>query len=207
MTEQDYDAFGREYERLSAALERFKQTPADRATKSDVYFHVLKKYTLREVIAKADAWLARESKMPKPAEWAGIVAAGPAMEIPTLTEREAREWLAAEQDRWERPACACRECVAAGVWTLPIRFVPEFDTNGLDHRVQVGGRVVTAGHWAHGRELAGYWLARESFWAKYDEMFPRNTRKGKHGPEFAAEFAEPIRGGRHAQGFERLAEK
>ena len=208
MTEQDYDAFLVEYKRLSAALERFKQTPEDVVRKSDVYFHVLKRFPLREVTAKADSWLARESKMPKPAEWAAVVITAPAVEIPVLPEGAAREWLSAERDRWERTPCACRECAAAGVSDLPRRFVPEFDANGQDRHVRIGGRIVTAGHWAHGQELAGYWVAREAFWAKYDEMFPNNKRKGKHGPEFASEFAEAGRTpGRHAQGFETLARK
>lgn len=206
MIDQDYPAFVREYGRLSAALERFKQTPEEQAKKADVYFHVLKRSTLREVTAKADTWLARESKMPKPAEWAGIVASGPVVDVPELTAAESRDWLAAERDRWERPACACWACVDAGVSSLPLRFVPDLDSAGRDCHVRIGGRILASGHWAHGRELAGYWLSREAFWSRYDDMFPRNTRRGKHGPEFAAECAEPERViGRHAQGFERLA--
>lgn len=164
MTEQDYDLFLAEFRRLAAALERYKAMPADMSAKADAYFHVLKALSLREVVAKADAWLARETKMPKPAEWAGIVVQG-AAPVPPLPEDEAREWLAAERRQWQDEPCGCFTCRRFNVADHPRRFVPMLDADDRDVRGRIGQRIVTRGSWIHGEELMRWYLARENFLA------------------------------------------
>jgi hypothetical protein len=175
VTDHDFDAFKREFQRLSAALERtFRQTPEELTARIDAYFVVLKKLPLGVVIAKADAWLERESKMPKPAEWAAVAPKRLVVDLPTLTPAEAEEWLDAESRMWEREPCECVSCVHAGVSTLPQRFVPELDAYDRDVRALIGSRPqpITRGHWAHGDELGRYWRAREEFWHRMKQLFP-----------------------------------
>jgi len=164
MEQRDYDAFTREFQRVHAALGTFKTSPTELVQKADAYFHVLKRFPLPVVIAKADTWLQTETKFPKPAEWAGVVPRRERVPLRQLTTAEAQEWLDAEQRLWERAPCGCALCVQAGVQEKPQRFVPEADRDERDVRVQMGDRAVTAGHWAHGSELAGFYRARGDFW-------------------------------------------
>lgn len=174
MTQTDFEAFALEYKRLSAALERYKQGPAELATKTDAYFHVLKKFPLSDVIAKADTWLQSESKMPKPAEWAGVVVRRQGPEPPTMSESQAREYRAAELAGYELPPCTCGLCKEAGVSEKPLRFVPQ------DPPVKVWdpllNRLVTAGHWAHGWELFRWYQARADFYNRCVELGLRGER-------------------------------
>jgi hypothetical protein len=50
--------------------------------------------------------------------------------------------------------------------------VPEFDGYDCERKVfdQGRARIVTAGHWAHGEELAGYYTARAEYLAAADTM-------------------------------------
>jgi hypothetical protein len=166
MTQADYDAFSQEYKRISAALERYKQSPAELATKIDAYFHVLKGFPLSEVIAKADGWLGKETKMPKPAEWANVIARK-AADVPLMPERDAREWRKAEQSRWQAEPCGCQSCVEAGVNEKPLRFVPVDDRMVIEPLSQ---RVVNAGRWAHGWELFRWYQARADFYNRCLEL-------------------------------------
>jgi hypothetical protein len=170
MIDQDFAAFSREFQRLHAALAGFRIQPSELNAKVDAYFHVLKRLPLHEVSAKADRWLAKETKFPKPAEWASVVHVV-AAEIPTLAEAEARAWLDAEQHGWEGQPCHCDRCAAAGLTELqPLRFVPEATRDGQDRHVRIGQRTVTTGHWAHGPELARWYLARGNFWNHVAEL-------------------------------------
>jgi hypothetical protein len=165
MIAADYDAFVAEFKRLSAALERFKQAPADLERRADAYFATLKGYTLAEVSAKADAWLSKETKFPAPAEWAGVIPARPALDLQVLTDAESRDYRDAERCGYERAPCECPRCVHAGVDEKPQRFVPEVGVQMRD-----GNRVVTAGYWAHGTELARWYAARANFWNRCFEL-------------------------------------
>lgn len=184
MVDADFDRFRLEFQRLSAALHGFKQSAEEARSKLDAYFHVLKKLSLSDVIAKADRWLATETKMPKPAEWAGVVIVK-SIALPVLSHVQATAWLRAEALRWEDAPCTCAECREADVHEKPLRFVPEFTDEDRDRRVVIGERAVTAGHWAHGYELARYYQAQANFWnAAYtrfggDLLNPDAKRKQK----------------------------
>lgn len=170
MTQQDYDPFVGEFRRLSAALNRFKQTPVEVGQKADAYFQVLKKLPLFVVVQKADAWMETQSKFPSPAQWKTQVVKTH-VEIPTLTDAESREQLRAEQLHYEEPdPCDCRECAVAG---LPdraenrSRYVPIEDADGhcLKAKNAITGQIVTPGEWLHGFPLIRWYKARADFWA------------------------------------------
>lgn len=168
MTEVDYGQFIVEFKRLAAALEPYKRTPEEVQQKADAYFHALKRFSFEDVRRKADRWLERESKMPKPAEWAGVIVAGAGSDLRQMTQAEATEHRRAERQGYEDAPCECASCIHAGVTHRPLRFVPEFDRLGNDVKVldPIGNRVVVAGHWAHGAELARWYVARDAFWTK-----------------------------------------
>jgi hypothetical protein len=94
-----------------------------------------------------------------------------------MTEAEAREYQRAEALKYEDRPCSCQACKAAGVDWKPLRFVPEFTADGFDRKVRdpFKDRIVTAGHWAHGAELAGYWRARGEFYAKWTALLGKKT--------------------------------
>lgn len=167
MTDQDYEPFIAEFRRVASAFERYPQSLDVIRTRADVYFNVLKKFTFSEVCAKSDSWIQRESKMPKPAEWAGVIIRRQTDHVLSEMDRdEATEWLRAERQRWEDEPCGCGECVAAGVAEMKRRFVPVFDHNDCEVRGTCFGRVVTLGEWIHGYALMRWYLAREDFWTK-----------------------------------------
>jgi hypothetical protein len=145
------------------------------------YFKALRRRTLKEVSAGADAWLEHGRFFPKPAEWLRSIPRQ--MERPAvqaMAEDEAREYRRAEGLRYEDQPCRCRECVAAGISDKPLRFVPEFTADDADRKVfdPIGKREVTAGHWAHGAELARWYVARADFWnAYYTAIGPVKGRK------------------------------
>jgi hypothetical protein len=167
-----YQTFVVEFRRVSAALESYKRSPDELTAKADAYFHVLKRFDLPEVIAKADAWLQTETKMPKPAEWAGIVPRRPQVELSVMTDAESRDYRRAETLGFEDIPCACALCVQADVTEKPIRFVPDLDYQDRDRLVKdpLMNRVVCAGHWAHGAELARWYRARADFYNRCVEL-------------------------------------
>lgn len=50
------------------------------------------------------------------------------------------------------------------------QLVPDADRDERDVRVREGNRIVTAGHWAHGAELARWYQARGDFWNRCYEL-------------------------------------
>jgi hypothetical protein len=165
MMQEEFFEFAAEFRRLTAALEKYKQNPTEAAAKADAYFHVLKKFSLQEVIAKASTWLEKENKFPSPAQWAGVVVRR-AVDVPTMTPAEWSEHYRAEHCGYEDPPCTCPDCLHAGVNERPVRYVPTLDRDErtIEKRSPDGQRTVTAGHWAHGAELSGYYRARGNFW-------------------------------------------
>lgn len=171
MNASDFDTFAVEFRRLSSALERYKQSPAEQSQKADAYFHVLKKFSIYDVIAKADQWLATEKNFPKPSEWAAVIVRK-VVEWPVLTQAEADEYRAAELSAWEAPPCHCAECVRAEVSDKPIRYVPEFDRNDVILRAKEpnGDKLLYRGHWIHGFDLKRWYDARAAFWNKCHDL-------------------------------------
>jgi hypothetical protein len=187
MNAHDYDAFGLEFRRLSAALEKYRQAPGEIDAKIDAYFHVLKAHSLLDVKAKADTWLQTQTKMPKPAEWAGVIIRRE-VDVPVMLEREAREWRQAELSRWQGEPCGCQSCVEAGVNEKPLRFAPIFDGDTARQvKEPLSGRIVTAGMWLHGWPLFRWYDARATFYdtclrlgLRGDVLNPKPKRKAFH---------------------------
>lgn len=195
MTQADYAGFVAEFTRLSHALDPYKRTPEALAAKADAYFHALKGLPLRDVTAKADAWLEREARFPKPVEWKAQIVPGPAREVRTMTDAQAREYRRAEALHYEDEPCGCPECFQAGVSEKPLRFVPDTDAHDRTElaRDPIGGRIVTGGHWAHGRELAGYYRAQADFWnTAYERGWMSQAERAKTARGSFAERLEHI---------------
>lgn len=173
MTPTDFDTFVIEFRRMSTALDRFKSTPEDLAARANAYFTVLKKFPLAVVIAKADAWLARQAHFPKPAEWANqVLPMAPSSNVRVMRADEAREWRIAKAQAWEGDPCGCPECLAAGVASEPTRFVPMWDDDRDEPEKAIEPltqSVQAPGRWIHGYELRRWCDAKAKFyglWAR-----------------------------------------
>lgn len=171
MNDTDYDAFVREFARLSAALERFKPSSDESTARADAYFHVLKKFSLSDVIGKADRWLENETKFPKPVEWAMQIVKK-RVDYRKMALTETIEHKRAESLGYEDPPCGCQSCVEAGVQERPLRYVPDQHADDdTDIKAEdAWGRLVTTGRWIHGWELFRWYEARGAFWNHCAEL-------------------------------------
>lgn len=143
------------------------------------YFKALRHVPYTQIEAGAEAWIQRGKYFPKPAEWLHAIPtpAKTCTEAMPLSDVEARDYRHAVDVKYEDVPCHCPECASAHVTDKPIRFVPEFSADGTDRRVVLDGRIVTAGHWAHGAELARWWQARAAFWSLVRERKLTSTVK------------------------------
>jgi hypothetical protein len=165
------DAEALEFNAVFMALKgtfRLRGERAETDLVRDSYFKALRRYTLQQVRAGADAWTQRGKFFPKPAEW---IEAIPRRQIGAdmfaMSAEQAHEWRRAEALRWEDRPCLCHACKTAGVSEKPLRFVPEFTEDDRDRKVKLDDRIVTAGHWAHGDELARWYQAKGDFYEKF----------------------------------------
>ena len=149
---------------------------AEIGTLSKAYFATLRRFTVQQIQAGADAWMQRGKFFPKPAEWRESIPrdAGRSAALVELSGVEAAEYLDAERKGYEGEPCACRQCRAAGVEHRYLRYVPESE-DGIDAKGLIGTRTVTRGHWAHGEELARWYVAKEAFWTEYAALLKRMT--------------------------------
>ncbi len=137
------------------------------------YFKALRRVSLKEIQAGAEVCIQRGKHFPKPAEWLeAIPRRAEAVDVPVMEDAEAREYHRAETLKYEDAPCTCAACKEAHVEWKPVRFVPEFLADGSDRKVRdpIKDRIVTAGHWAHGWELAGYYRAKGAFYQKCLEL-------------------------------------
>lgn len=181
MLDADFLMFDRAFKRL-AGLFRLRLIGDKLDDLSKSYFKILDQAELHDVLEAGKACVATRRQFPKPVDWLEALPkpkprrAEP--EIGTLSHPEALEWQRAERLAWEDDPCDCVACEMAGVTTKPLRFVPE--TLGVDDererrvRDPIRNRVVTAGHWAHGQELARWWVARDAF---FGLLFPAVARR------------------------------
>jgi len=135
------------------------------------YFKAFRRFGLKDIQAGADRWIEQGKRFPKPAEWIDAIPRRVRVaEIVALSDEAGRDYERAERLRYEDAPCHCRECVEAGVNEKPLRFVPETNHDGTDRRVRIGDRVVVAGHWAHGSELARWYQGRADFYNRCLEL-------------------------------------
>lgn len=139
------------------------------------YFRALRPFLLADLETAADAWIAKETRFPRPAEWRGHLPLDAAVirDVSVMTPRDARAYAEAEQMRWEGEPCKCHACREAGVDHRFLRFVPEFTPEDTDLKVYdpLRQRLVTAGHWAHGAELQRWYAAKDAYEVRRRELF------------------------------------
>jgi hypothetical protein len=107
---------------------------------------------------------------PKPAEWLQALPVPPAAaahaDTRVMGTPERLEYVRAEALRYEDAPCGCLLCQEAAVTHRPLRFVPDEILGVLDKALDtVRNRIVVTGHWAHGEELARWYVARDAFFA------------------------------------------
>jgi hypothetical protein len=109
---------------------------------SKAYFTSLRRFSIPELQAGADAWIQRGKFFPKPAEWREAIprAVSVTVALSPLTPVETAEYLDAERRHFEGDTCACRRCSSAGVTHRFLRYVPEIDADGRDVRGLIGER-------------------------------------------------------------------
>jgi hypothetical protein len=150
-----------------------------------VYWADLHEFTLDELTGSARTLRQRQPKgiWPTSAEWfqaaeehrrrvqAGTLAQG---DLRVMDPLEVETHRVAHRNCFDGEPCECLICQAAGVTLLRQRFVPEFYDDGepvyafnpkRKHREHLG-------HWAHGNELARWYLAREAFAAAVQALKP-----------------------------------
>jgi hypothetical protein len=169
MTEPEFGTFDRAFRRVYGAF-RLKLKATEIESLSRTYFKVLADAPLEHVLAAAKTCLATCRRFPTVAEWAHAlpapVVAHVTADLRVLRTDERETYTRAEALRWSDAPCGCWPCEDAGVADLALRFVPD-DVNGvLDRAIDtVRNRVVVTGHWAHGDELARWYVARDAFFA------------------------------------------
>lgn len=135
------------------------------------YFKAMRRFPLSAVSSGKDAWIAHGTKFPKPAEWIESIPRRTAVSsVPVLLDDERLAYARAETLGFEDEPCKCEACRAAGVDHRFLRFVPDLDDDDRDVKAQIGDRLVTRGHWAHGHELARWYRARDGFYERCDAL-------------------------------------
>jgi len=174
MTEPEFGTFDRAFRRVCGAF-RLKVKPGDLEELSRTYFRVLDYAPLEEVLTAGKTCLTTCRRFPKVAEWVDALPVPPVAvtaDLRVLATAEREAYWRAEALRYADLPCGCGACFRADVTDRPLRFVPD-DVNGvLDRAIDtVRNRIVITGHWAHGDELARWYVARDAFFARV----PRHT--------------------------------
>lgn len=129
------------------------------------YFKALRRFELPQIQAGADRCVQQLKRFPRPAEWIDMIPRREsAPDLLAMTNEQAHEYRRAEALRYEDKPCGCRACKDAEMTEKPLRFVPEISSDGSDRKVRLDDRIVVAGHWAHGQELARWYDAKASFY-------------------------------------------
>jgi hypothetical protein len=175
MTEADFGTFDRAFRRVVGAF-RLKVKPPEIEELTRTYFRLLDTAPLDDVLAAGKTCLATCRKFPKPAEWLAALPAAPiaaAADRRVMATTERLEYARAESLRYEDDPCGCLLCQSAGVTDRPIRFVPDEVDGVLDTAIDTErNRIVVTGHWAHGDELARWYVARAAFFASAPRRGP-----------------------------------
>jgi hypothetical protein len=174
MTEPDFGTFERAFRRVCGAF-RLKVKEGEIEELTRTYFRILDTAPLEDVLAAGKTCLATCRKFPKPAEWLAALPAAPVAvraDLRVMGTPERLEYARAETLRYEDAPCGCLLCQEADVTHRPLRFVPDEILGVLDKALDTErNREVITGHWAHGEELARWYVARDHFFASA----PRHT--------------------------------
>ena len=171
MDDADIDTFDRGFRRMASVF-RLRLKEPEMKELIGTYFRVLKSARLDAVLAAAKVCLATCKAFPKPVEWLDAIPKTPRMNpassaLREMSTEEAAEWSRADRLRYQDAACSCGLCDAAAVTDRPLRFVPNFSADDRADYVRHPDRQqpVVSGHWAHGDELARWYVARNAFFA------------------------------------------
>ena len=169
MNDLEQPAFARVFRRMATTF-RLKVKPSELDALEETYFELLKDAPFDDVLVAGQHCLSRGRTFPKPMEWLQALphtTATPAENQRVMGVSECQEWHTAETAHWQWDPCDCLACQAAQVSHLPLRFVPEFTDLDTELRAfdVIRGRAVVVGHWAHGTELAAWYVARDHFFA------------------------------------------
>jgi hypothetical protein len=174
MTEPEFGTFDRAFRRVCGAF-RLKVKPGDLEELSRTYFRVLDYAPLEEVLTAGKTCLTTCRRFPKVAEWVDALPVPPVAvtaDLRVLATAEREAYWRAEALRYQDDPCGCWACQDAGVTARPLRFVPDDVAGEVDRAIDtVRNRIVVPGHWAHGEELARWYVARDAFFASV----PRHT--------------------------------
>jgi hypothetical protein len=147
------------------------------------YFRAMLRFPLRAVEAGADAWIAKGEHFPKPAQWMACMPSQQnALALPVMVEPDVTEYRRAISLHYEDEPCGCHECKSADVSHRMLRYVPDSDRDDQDVKLQLDGKVVVKGHWAHGQELARWYAARDAYFALRDQFAGKLPRRMKAAP-------------------------
>ena len=168
MTDSEVFPFQDVFRRLERMLAPKRFQEDERQRMSADYFKLLRKFTLAQVQAGAETWMGRSKYFPKPVEWIDAIPQRQvAPELAVMTVEQSHEHRRAAGLRYEDAPCLCRACHEADVHEKPLRFVPDCHPNGTICKMRDGERIVVAGHWAHGVELARYYLGKAEFYERF----------------------------------------
>ena len=98
------------------------------------YFDALRAYEVVEIRAAAVTYVRRGRTFPRLADLFKLLphrSLKPAT-MPEMTDEESVAYQLAKEHGWEGSPCRCKECVAAGVSHLPLRYVPDVNPDGSD---------------------------------------------------------------------------
>lgn len=171
MTSSELTAFAEIFNGLARMLMTRRFDDGERERMISDYFRALRSYPFEGVRSAAEVLAQRAKHFPKPVEWIdAIPRADQFADVPSMTRDDAAEHRRAHVMGYEDAPCECQSCRQANVSHLPLRFVPELDSD--DRPVFVrdmdSQRVVTAGHWAHGHELRRWYDAKAQCFAMAD---------------------------------------
>ena len=174
MQESDNGTFEDAFKRLSGALQK-RWKPDEWRTVVSVYFEGLKYAELADVLS-AIPILQQRNRWPKLGDWIAALPVRPQVSKERVMRTdEVQEYLRAKSLHYHDEPCRCLLCQDAGVTDLPLRYVPDFTADDDEEKAfaPLLNRVVTTGHWAHGRELLRWYAAKQVF----AERVPRKHRR------------------------------
>lgn len=168
MTQGDLSQFADIFSGLERMLVSRKLEPGEHDRMLSDYFKALRHFPIDAIRGGAEVVAQRAKHFPKPVEWIDAMPrADRSLNVPMMTSGESREYRAANASGWEADPCGCQACRSASVNHLPLRYVPDVNSDGSQCLVKdEAGRVVNVGHWAHGHELRRYYDAKAEFFQR-----------------------------------------
>jgi len=184
MIASEYGTFAIALRRLSSALgRRLSKDESEELPRT--FFRLLEPFELPDVLDAGKTLATTAHSFPKPTDWIEVItvqrrqrdslALLPAPDRRQMSQDEAAELTRAKLLHFSAEPCGCPRCLVAQVDDRPLRFVPTVDDDGREDRAlnPQTNAVELAGHWAHGDELARWYVARDACYALWRQAGPR----------------------------------